>query len=447
MSFAETVSQAPAHTATLVEELEAARAQTLALVACLGDAQLDRAFSPLMSPLIWDLGHIAAYEDLWLGQRHAGVPLLRADLAERYDAFETPRAARVELDYLRGDDCRAYMTAVRDRVRRIALRDGVGEGLLHELVIRHERQHNETMLQTLNLARLSDWRAPNSSAEPVAAPGATPPSGLDLVAVPAGEFVLGAGEGGFAFDNERPAQTAELPAFSIGRTAVTNGDWLEFVRDGGYERRDWWSDEGWAWLAQEGVRQPLNWLGDARSSTPREWRLQLSGAEELHLARPVVHISWYEADAFARARGVRLPTELEWEKAATWDWDADADADRKRPYPWGAQAPALEHANLIERGLWGAAAADAHIAGAAPCGALGMIGDVWEWTASPFEGYPGFRAHPYREYSEVFFGDGHRVLRGGSWATSARVATPTFRNWDYPQRRQIFAGLRVARDG
>jgi iron(II)-dependent oxidoreductase len=445
MSFAETVSQAPAHNATLVEELEAARAQTLALVSCLDDAQLDSAFSPLMSPLIWDLGHIAAYEDLWLAQRRAGVPLLRADLAERYDAFETPRAARVELDYLRGDDCRAYMAAVRDRVLALARRDGDGDGVLLQLVIRHERQHNETMLQTLNLARLSDWRAPGAElgVQPAADAGAAPPpSGLELVAVPAGEFVLGAGEAGFAYDNERPAQTIELPAFSIGRTAVTNGDWLEFVRDGGYERREWWSDEGWAWLQQESLRQPLNWLGDAHGSTPREWRLPLGGAEELELGRPVVHVSWYEADAFARARAVRLPTELEWEKAATWD----PAADGTRPYPWGTQPPTPQHANLIESGLWGTAAADAHRAGAAPCGALGMLGDAWEWTASPFEGYPGFRAHPYREYSEVFFGHGYRVLRGGSWATSARVATPTFRNWDYPQRRQIFAGLRVARD-
>jgi iron(II)-dependent oxidoreductase len=156
----------------------------------------------------------------------------------------------------------------------------------------------------------------------------------------------------------------------------------------------------------------------------------------------VVHVSWFEADAFARAHGARLPTEIEWEKAATWDQEADS----ARSYPWGSQCPVPgRHANLDQLGC-GTAPAGAHPEGASPCGCLDMLGDVWEWTESAFDGYAGFVAHPYREYSEVFFGGDYRVLRGGSWATRARVASPTFRNWDYPQRRQIFAGLRIARD-
>jgi iron(II)-dependent oxidoreductase len=156
---------------------------------------------------------------------------------------------------------------------------------------------------------------------------------------------------------------------------------------------------------------------------------------------PVMHVSWYEADAYARWRGVRLPTEAEWEKAASWD----AEAGRKRRHPWGEEQATEELANL-EQVAFGPAPAGAYPEGAAPCSALGMEGDHWEWTASAFGGYPGFQAFPYREYSEVFFGGDYKVLRGGSWATRARVARTTFRNWDHPQRRQIFAGFRCARD-
>jgi iron(II)-dependent oxidoreductase len=195
---------------------------------------------------------------------------------------------------------------------------------------------------------------------------------------------MGAADGRFSYDNERPAQDVDVPGFRIARRPVTNGTWMRFVEGGGYERREWWSDEGWAWKEEYDITHPADVAAG-------------------HPDAPACHVSWFEADAFARARGARLPTETEWEKAATWN-----------------------------QGNGG------------PPGALEAVGQVWEWTASTFAGYPGFVAHPYREYSEVFFGDGYRVLRGGSWATAARVATPTFRNWDLPQRRQIFAGLRLA---
>jgi iron(II)-dependent oxidoreductase len=153
-------------------------------------------------------------------------------------------------------------------------------------------------------------------------------------------------------------------------------------------------------------------------------------------------VSFHEAQAFATSRGVRLPTEPEWETAASWD----AASGVKRAWPWGDDPPQSRHANLIEAAVFAPLGAGVLGDGAAPCGALGMIGDVWEWTSSEFREYPGFVAYPYREYSEVFFGPDYRVLRGGSFAASADVVTPTFRNWDYPTRRQIFAGLRVAAD-
>jgi iron(II)-dependent oxidoreductase len=257
-----------------------------------------------------------------------------------------------------------------------------------------------------------------------------------MVEVPAGPCTIGAPARGFAYDNERPRHRTDVRAYLLGCTPITNATYLTFVEGGGYERREWWSDEGWAWKAQYDITRPGAWTADLAA----EWRL--GQLDPLHPDRPVVHVSWFEADAFARAHGARLPTEIEWEKAARWD-EATQTA---RPYPWGADRPVPGvHANLDQLGC-GTAPAGAHPSGASPYGCLGMLGDVWEWTATPFAGYDGFIAHPYPEYSEVFFGGRYRVLRGGSWATRARVASPTFRNWDYRERRQIFAGLRIARD-
>jgi iron(II)-dependent oxidoreductase len=416
--------------APAVEALEEARARTLALVASVSDEDLVKVHSTLMSPLVWDLGHIAAFEDLWLVHRLAGEPMLRADYAEIYDAFETPRAARGELEFLGPTDARDYLAAVHERV--LELFDGHSD--VHELVLRHEQQHNETMLQTIQLAQLPGY-------EPVGTGSAyvddtAPPTGLELIEIPAGECTIGALSDGFAYDNERPRHWTDVRGYLIGRAPITNATYLRFVEGGGYERREWWSEEGWAWKEQYDITKPASWTADLRA----EWRL--SGLEPLDPRRAVVHISWYEADAFARAHEARLPTEIEWEKAATWDQETET----ARAFPWGNDRPVPGvHAN-VDHVESGPAAADGHPAGASPFGCLGMIGDVWEWTSSEFRGYPGFLAHPYKEYSEVFFGPEYKVLRGGSWATRARVATPTFRNWDFPQRRQIFSGLRIARD-
>lgn len=352
-------------------ELAAARQGTLALIAHLPQADLERVLDPLMSPLVWDLAHIAAYEDLWIAQRVGGLPLLHPELAAMYDAFETPRAVRGDLPLLDLPGALGYLEDVRARTGRV-LADGLRpeDADLVELVLRHELQHTETMRQAMVLGGVLP------PGEPPAPPAGTADSAW--VRIPGGTTQVGAGADGFAYDNERPRHAREVPAFSISRRPVTNASWLTFSEGGGYVRREWWSDEGWAWKEEYDI---THHPGVA------------AGAPEA----PVCHVSCFEADAFARASGARLPTEFEWEKAAT-------------------------------------------------SGQLDQTGHVWEWTASTFTGYPGFAAHPYREYSEVFFGPAYRVLRGGSWATHPRVASPTFRNWDLPQRRQIFAGLRLAHD-
>jgi iron(II)-dependent oxidoreductase len=412
----------------VADALADARERTLALVAPLSDADVEAQHTEIMSPLVWDLAHIAAYEELWLVHRHGGQPLSRPELAAMYDAFETPRAVRGELPLLDRGQAVAYLEDVRERVP-------LEDSELHELVVRHEDQHQETMLQAIELAHLSP---------PPAVPRAVPPrapgghTGLEAVEVAGGECLLGARDDRFAYDNERPRHRTELPAFRIGRTPITNATFLHFVEGGGYERRPWWSDEAWAWKEEYDITHPEGW---ARGTTGEWRRWTLDGWAPINPDEPVVHVSWFEADAFARAHGARLPTEAEWEKAATWDQESGT----AREYPWGDERPDERRANL-DQCLLGPAPAGAYPEGASPCGALGMLGDVWEWTSTHFHGYEGFVAHPYREYSEVFFGDAYRVLRGGSWATRSRVATPTFRNWDLPQRRQIFSGVRLAWD-
>jgi gamma-glutamyl hercynylcysteine S-oxide synthase len=417
-----------------IAALDEARERTLSLVESVSDEDLERVHSTLMSPLVWDLGHIAAFEDLWLVHRYGGRPLLHDDLADVYDAFETPRADRGDLPFLRPAQAREYLEEVRARTVEVIEERGIGDGLLHEMVLRHEHQHDETMLQTLELARLVDYEpAECRRSSAISGPELT---GLEFLRIPGGECTIGARRGVFAYDNERPRHRTDVREYLIGRSPITNATYLTFVEGGGYERREWWSDEGWAWKEQYDITRPGGWTADLGA----EWRL--GGLNPLDLQQPVVHVSWFEADALARAHGARLPTELEWEKAATWDQEQRS----ARRFPWGNAPPVPGfHANVDHFGC-GPAPVASHLHGASPYGCLGMIGDVWEWTSTDFHGYPGFVPFPYREYSEVFFGGGYKVLRGGSWATRARVANPTFRNWDYPQRRQIFSGFRLARD-
>lgn len=378
----------------VLSALAATRRRTLKLVSHLDTADMERVLSPIMSPLVWDLAHIAAYEDLWLAHRHAGLDLLRPELAELYDAFETPRRKRGEMELLDTARARAYMEDVSERSAAAIESHGVGDGFVHEMVVRHELQHTETMRQSMALAGLLPMSEPPSHRPslPRAIAGehdaraheADLDCGSEWIEIPAGAFAMGARPSGFAYDNERPRHTARTDAFGIARRPVTRASWLGFSEGGGYERREWWSDEGWAWKEEYDITHRV----DAAAGD---------------LQAPVCHVSWFEADAFARANEARLPTEAEWERAATWEQQT--------------------------RG-----------------GALAGIGEVWEWTATAFHGYPGFEPYPYREYSEVFFGPEYRVLRGGSWATHPRVATRTFRNWDLPQRRQIFSGLRLTKD-
>jgi iron(II)-dependent oxidoreductase len=423
-------------------ELEAGRRRSLDLLAPLDDGQLLRQHSPLMSPLAWDLAHVGNYEDLWL-VRALGGPPVGPDHDRLYDAFRNPRADRPSLPMLGPDGARAYLAEVRGRALDLLERrewdpaDGLlRAGFVYGMVLQHEHQHDETMLATLQLMASPGYRPPSGGPQSSEQGGV--PVGAEEVLVEGGPFVMGTDSDAWAYDNERPAHVVDLGPFRIDTHPTTNAAYLEFVEAGGYRERCWWSEAGWAWRTEAGLEHPGTWRRHGRGAWTHDrfgWEEDLPGEE------PVQHVCWYEAEAYARWRGRRLPTEAEWEKAASWDPGLGA----KRRFPWGDGAPTPARANLGQRRL-GPAPRGSLPEGASAYGCQQMVGDVWEWTSSDFRPHPGFRAFPYREYSEVFWGSDYKVLRGGSWATHASAVRTTFRNWDYPIRRQIFAGLRCARD-
>jgi gamma-glutamyl hercynylcysteine S-oxide synthase len=361
----------------IAERLAEARRRTLELIQPLDDGQLNRIYSPLLSPLAWDLGHIANFEELWLVQTIGGREPLHGELGRFYDAIENPRKTRGELPILRDEELRSYLAEVRERTLEVLEEVEIGpeaedpllrDGFVYEMLLAHELQHNETMLQLLQM--VDGYRFASADLAPAFE---FAPAEPEVVAMAGGEYEIGASAAGFAYDNERARHRVELKPFEIDRTPVTNGAYARYMEETAAEPPQYWErDGGGGWVLTT-----------------------MSGIAPIDPAHPVLHVSWHEADAFARWAGKRLPGEGEWEAA--------------RPELLG-------------------------------------VGQAWEWTSSDFLAYPGFRAFPYREYSEVFFGDTYKVLRGGSWATHPSVMRPSFRNWDLPQRRQIFSGIRCARD-
>ncbi|MFJ8630339.1 ergothioneine biosynthesis protein EgtB [Streptomyces sp. NPDC093568] len=416
--------------------LTTARARTTLLTSCVEDPDLTAQHSPLMSPLVWDLAHISNQEEQWLLRTVGGREAMRPEIDGIYDAFEHPRAARPSLPLLPPTEARHYASEVRGRALDIL--EGTAfhgtrlteAGFAFGMIAQHEQQHDETMLITHQLRK-----GPQAltAPDPDPAPLFTGPS---EVLVPGGPFTMGTSTEPWALDNERPAHRREVPAFYLDTTPVTNAAYQAFIADGGYDTERWWTPEGWAHIRKHSIHAPLFWHRDGK-----QWlRRRFGVTEVVPPDEPVLHVCWYEADAYARWAGRRLPTEAEWEKAARHD----PAGDRSMRYPWGDADPAPEHANLGQRHLR-PAPAGSYPEGESPLGIRQLIGDVWEWTASDLAPYPGFQAFPYKEYSEVFFGPEYKVLRGGSFAVDAVACRGTFRNWDYPIRRQIFSGFRTAR--
>jgi iron(II)-dependent oxidoreductase len=427
----------------IARDLLEARNRTFLLLSPLTDEELRLQHDPLMSPILWDLGHIAHFEELWL-TRNLDGPIEFVEMPGLFNPFEHPRSERGALPLPGIVHCQEIMAEIRERVlERLAGAEFdssnplVRDGYVYRMVLQHEYQHNETILQTLQLK----LGRPYSPASRYSLPP-PPPLGVktgrgNMARFPGGPVIIGTSDRAAAYDNERGEHRVHLSPFWIDVNPVTNGDFEVFISADGYNTREYWSDAGWNWVKESGVTAPKYWSQDGKSWITRSMD-QVGPVEPSH---PVCHVCYYEAEAFARFAGKRLPTELEWEAAASWD----PESGTKRSHPWGEEPASREIAN-VDQLTFGTASVGSYAGNISPIGCYGMIGDVWEWTASDFGPYPGFEGFPYKEYSEAFFGADYKVLRGGSWATRSGAIRNTFRNWDYPIRRQIFSGFRCARD-
>lgn len=422
----------------LADRLAAARRETLALVALVEDADLNRSLNPEFSPLRWHLGHIAVFESFWVLARAGGQEGLRPDFDRLFDPTRNPKAERVLLPPR--SEILDYAERVRERSLAVlapAAPDHPAEllrdGYVGELVYEHECQHQEIMTFLLQMIPSDQKRRPDGWT-----PGraGTEPGG-DPVRVAGGPFRMGTTGRGFAYDNEREAHEVELADFAIDRAPVTEAAFVRFLEAGGYRDKRPWSAEGWRWRCEQGVESPRDWS----SAEGGGWRIRgMFEVREPLAGVPVVGVSHHEAAAYAHWLGRRLPTEAEWERCAAWD----DRTGRARLFPWGDDPPRPDLANTD--GLcWGTRPVGP--GGRSPAGCDDLTGQVWEWTSSTFGPYPGFRPFPYEGYSQTWFDGRHRVLRGGSWATRGPLCRSSFRNWYEPHVREILAGFRCAREG
>ncbi len=449
--------------AQLIEALKETRTRTLELVEDLKEAQLIGPRLQIVNPLRWEIGHVAWFQEFWVLRHLGGQPPILKNGDELYDSARVAHDTRWDLPLLERDETLAYMGQVLERIIEQAsygsrgLTDAAGydEEYFLNLVLLHEQMHDEAITYTrqtlsypppgiglagkqsddvavVNKVRFAEQNAPFAQTDDWLTGDAE---------IPGGKFTLGSAfEQGFVFDNEQLAHEFEALPFAISKTAVTCGEFKHFVEDGGYRRSELWAAEGWHWRMAAKAEYPVYWC---REGNGRWWRRNFDEWVVLDERLPVIHVNWHEAYAYCRWSGRRLPTEAEWEMAASAEPAANGQGltERKRRYPWGDDAPTLERANL-DGGALGCVPVDAQPAGDSAFGCRQMIGNVWEWTASDFQPYPGFVAGPYKEYSAPWFGD-HKVLRGGCWVTRSSLIHNSYRNFYPPDRRDVWAGFRT----
>jgi gamma-glutamyl hercynylcysteine S-oxide synthase len=427
----------------IAREMERTRARTLALFDMAREEDLHESPGFGFRPIIWHLAHIGVFEAYWLLQKLRNEDAPDERYQRIFDPISTPREESRNLPSRR--EMENYLASVRERsLRHLGkaqfeesdplLRDAY----IFRLVLEHEQQHQETLAYLFQLLSPSKKTRPAESETLGKRHDAAPANAGEMATLAGGDFLMGASDGAFAYDNELPLHAVHVPAFKIDKLLATNEEYAHFIREGGYRRREWWSEEGWARRESENWNAPLYW-----TQQNGDWHAQRmfdEGLIEPH--HPVTGVSWYEAEAYARFLNKRLPTEAEWEKAAG---DGDASDQQKRRFSWGDAEPSPALCNF-DYHFWGTTPVGSFPEGASACGCLDMNGNVWEWTSSPFMGYPGFKAFPYPEYSEEWFDGDHRVLKGGSWATQSSTLRISFRNFFRRHFRIAFAGIRCAAD-
>jgi ergothioneine biosynthesis protein EgtB len=417
--------------ADLIQMLRDSRRRTLALVAGLTPEQLIGPRLDIVNPLLWEIGHVAWFHEHFILRHLDARPLFLGDADALYDSSAVAHERRWRLPLPSLDGTLDYMGEVeRALIARLKNeRASPEESYLYQLTSFHEDMHDEAFLYSRQTLA---YPAPDLSdgAHPADAEAGPWPGDVEVAG---GTWRLGAApEAGFAFDNEKWAHPVVLQRFRIARAPVTNAEFAAFVEDGGYRQRRFWMDEGWRWRESADAQAPIYW----RRADGGHWNVRrFARTEPLAPHQPVIHVNWYEAEAWCRWAGRRLPTEAEWEAAAAGPGAA------KTKFPWGDDAATPARANLDGFALCTVDVA-ACAAGDSVWGCRQMIGNVWEWTASSFAPFPGFSADIYKDYSEPWFGT-RKVLRGGAWATRARMITSAYRNFFTPERRDIFAGFRT----
>jgi gamma-glutamyl hercynylcysteine S-oxide synthase len=428
----------PVTAARLADMLRDSRDRTLELVAGLSPEQLLGPRLDIVNPLLWEIGHLAWFHEHFALRRLDGGDTLLPEADHLYNSAVVPHDTRWDLPLPSLDRTLEYMRAVQDALvsrldRPLASEE---ESFLYQLTTFHEDMHDEAFTYTRQTLGYPEPKFRGSRLPADAEAGAWPGD----VEVPGGRFVLGSSPAApFVFDNEKWAHPVTVGPFRIARAPVTNAEFAAFVAAGGYRQRKFWDEPGWRWRESVGAEHPIYWIGD---DTGRWAVRRFDREEELRPHQPVIHVNWHEASAWCRWAGRRLPTEVEWEVAAAAEPTGDGGlGKRKRTYPWGEVAPTARHANLDAVAL-GCVDVAACAEGDSPWGCRQMIGNVWEWTESTFEPYPGFSPDVYEEYSEPWFGT-RNVLRGGAWATRSRMINNNYRNFFPPDRRDVLAGFRT----
>jgi iron(II)-dependent oxidoreductase len=426
----------------LIDALADARKLELELLEGIDDSQLLGKKAHFLEPPIWEFGHVGWFQEYWILRHLDQAETLLPGSDGVYDSFNVSYKLRWDHAYPSRRETHAYLTEVFNRsIGRIESREPTSQdAYFYTLSALHEDMHTENLtliLQTLGYARPKLSVVDPAYGNPPSDPAFRPHD----VALPGGTFLLGAmPDEPFVFDNEKWAHPVEVKPFQISSTPVTNADFAAFVDDEGYRRREPWSRDGWYWRRREGVEHPLFWV---RGGDGRWYERRFDQVVPLEPWHPVVYVNWYEAEAYCRWARRRLPTEAEWEMAASAEPTPDGRAvtGQKRRFPWGDDPPTPERANLDYR-VGGTVDVRALPAGDSAFGCRQMIGNVWEWVADTFEPYPGFKCDPYKEYSQPYFGQ-KKVLRGGCWTTRSRLIRNTWRNFYMRHRRNIFAGFRT----
>jgi iron(II)-dependent oxidoreductase len=444
----------------LIAPVREFRDRLLSLVADLDDRQLIGPRLAIVNPPLWEIGHVAWTQEFWVLRHVYGENAILKDGDRLYNSTDVAHDTRWELLLPNRDDTLHYMNEVLERCcERIYSKSQLTpeEFYFFWLTTFHEGMHAEALAYT---RQTLGYPAPVTQGEQTAAvDGGARPGDAEI---PGGKYLIGATKDfPFVFDNEKWAHEVRLKPFRIARAPVTNGEFLQFVEAGGYRERRFWSGQGWHWLEAGGspqleksfakffnktLNEPIEVSAfRERLDQPVYWKREANGRwlqrvydryVPLNENLPIVHVSWYEAEAYCNWSGRRLPTEAEWEVAAS----AESN-DSRRQFPWGDQAATAVLANLDWR-AGGVVEVGAHAAGDSAFRCRQMLGNVWEWTASDFQPYPGFSADPYKEYSQPWFGT-HKVLRGGCWATSSLLIRNSWRNFYTPDRRDVWAGFRT----